>query len=157
MHFYDLKAKDIKGKEFSFLNLKGKTVLIVNTASKCGFTAQYRGLQAIYEKYKDQGFTVLGFPSNDFLFQEPKSNTEIQNFCQINFGVTFPLFEKIHVRGKNCHPVYRFLTEGEGKREFKGAIKWNFTKFLVDSNGHIAARFSPFTKPEKISQKIFKK
>lgn len=150
MTFYDLFAKDIQGNEFRFAELKGKTVLIVNTASRCGFTPQYKGLQTLYESYREKGFIVLGFPSNDFLFQEPKSNPEIQQFCEINFGVTFPLFEKIHVRGKNCHPVYRYLTAGDGKKEFKGSIKWNFTKFLIDTTGCIIARFSPFTPPEKI-------
>ncbi len=152
MTFYDLTAKDIRGNEFRFAELKGKTVLIVNTASRCGFTPQYDGLQRIYEKYREQGFIVLGFPSNDFLFQEPAQNDAIENFCKINFGVTFPLFEKIHVRGKNCHPVYRYLTAGDGKKEFKGFIKWNFTKFLIDPNGSIIARFSPFAKPEKIGK-----
>jgi glutathione peroxidase len=151
---YKFSAKDIDGNDFSFEELKGKVVLIVNTASKCGFTPQYEGLQKLYEKYKDKGLMILGFPTNDFLFQEPGSNSDIKNFCMLNFGVDFPMFEKIHVRGKSSHPLYNYLVSGAGGSEFKGFIKWNFTKFLFDRHGKIAARFGPTVVPKDIEQKI---
>ena len=151
---YGFTAADIDSDAFSFAQLEGKVVLIVNTASKCGFTPQYEGLQKLYEKYRDKGLIVLGFPSNDFLFQEPGSNAEIKNFCLINYGVDFPMFEKIHVRGSKAHPLYKFLVEGAGDKRYKGSIKWNFTKFLFDRKGNIIERFSPATKPEDIEDKI---
>lgn len=151
---YDFVVNDIDGKEFSFDKLKGKVILIVNTASKCGFTNQYEGLQNLYEKYKNSNFMILGFPSNDFLFQEPGSNEEIKNFCLINYGVDFQMFEKINVRGKKAHPLYKYLIQGDGKKELKGAVKWNFTKFLFDKSGNMINRFSPTTKPEDIESVI---
>ncbi len=152
--FYDFTAKDISGNEFSFKQLREKVVLIVNTASKCGFTPQYDGLQTLYDKYGEKGFVILGFPSNDFLLQEPGLNDEIKNFCRINYGVNFPLFEKVHVRGSKANPLFKFLVKGAGDNRYKGAIKWNFTKFLFDRKGNIIERFSPATKPEAIENKI---
>lgn len=151
---YNFTAKDIDGNDFTFDTLKGKVVLIVNTASKCGFTPQYEGLQKLYEKYKDKGLVILGFPTNDFLFQEPGSNSDIKNFCMLNYGVDFPMFEKIHVRGKDSHPLYKYLVDGAGDKSHKGFIKWNFTKFLFDSEGNIVERFGPNTVPENIEEKI---
>ncbi len=151
---YDFKAKDIDGNDFYFEQLKGKVVLIVNTASKCGFTPQYEGLQKLHEKYNQKGLVILGFPSNDFLFQEPGSNEEIKNFCMLNYGVDFKMFEKIHVRGKKKDSLFKFLVSGAGNPKLKGAIKWNFTKFLFSKEGNLSDRFSPLTKPEDIEDKI---
>lgn len=146
--------KDIDGNDFSFEQLRNKVILIVNTASKCGFTPQFEGLQRLYEKYRDQDFIVLGFPSNDFLFQDPGNNSEIKNFCLINYGVDFPMFEKLHVRGRKQHPLYKYLIQGDGKKEFEGKIKWNFTKFLFDRKGQMAGRFDSATKPEDLEERI---
>lgn len=151
---YNFTLKDIDGNDFSFEQLRNKVILIVNTASKCGFTPQLEGLQKLYEKYKDRNFLILGFPSNDFLFQDPGTNSEIKNFCLINYGVDFTMFEKIHVRGRKQHDLYKYLTQGDGKKEFEGKIKWNFTKFLIDRNGNIVGRFSPDTKPVDIEERI---
>lgn len=123
---------------------EGKVLLIVNTASKCGFTPQYEGLEKLYETYKDRGFVVLAFPSNDFMGQEPGNDAEIAQFCRLNYGVTFPVFQKSHVKGKDMNPLYRFLTEESG---FNGAISWNFNKFLVDRQGRVVARFGSRTAP----------
>ena len=147
---YNLNAVDIDGNEFSFKELEGKPVLIVNTASKCGFTPQYEGLQKLHEKYSDKGLVILGFPSNDFLFQEPASNGEIKNFCLLNYGVDFRMFEKVKVRGGSAHPVYKFLVAGAGNPSKKGFIKWNFTKFLFDKNGILVDRYAPTTTPEQL-------
>lgn len=154
MSIYDYQIKTIDGKETSLSQYRGKPLLIVNVASKCGFTPQYEGLQKLYEKYKDQGFVVLGFPCNQFGGQEPGSEAEIKNFCDLNYQVTFPLFAKIDVNGENTAPLYQFL-----KSEQKGllgteAIKWNFTKFLVDGSGQVLKRFAPQTKPEEITDEI---
>lgn len=151
---YNYKLNDIDGNEFSFENLKGKVVLIVNTASKCGFTSQFEGLQKLYEKYKDENFEILGFPSNDFLYQDPGTNSEIKNFCLLNYGVDFKMFEKIKVRGKNIHPLYKYLTSGAGNSNLKGGIKWNFAKFLFDGEGKLVERFSPATTPADIEKSI---
>lgn len=152
-NFYNLQAELSNGELFEFEQLKGKVVLLVNTASKCGFTKQYKGLEDLYKKYKDCDFIVLGFPCDQFANQEPGSDEEIALFCELNFGVTFPLFKKIEVNGKNTHPVYIFL-----KEELPGitgkTIKWNFAKFLIDKNGNPVRRFSPFTKPEKLEKLI---
>jgi len=152
--FYTYKATDIQGKEHSMSKYKGKVVLVVNVASKCGFTPQYEGLQKLYEKYEKQGLVILGFPSNQFKEQEPGTNEEIQNFCKVNYGVTFPLFEKIDVNGDATHPLYTFL-----KKEATGllgseSIKWNFTKFLVDAKGNVLERYGSSTKPESIEKDI---
>ena len=138
--FYDLKARTILGKQISLSEYKGKVLLVVNTASRCGFTPQYKSLQTLYEKYKEKGFFVLGFPSNDFFRQEPGKNEEIKKFCELNYGVTFPLFEKGPVKGKATQPVFRFL-KGTPVGGRDGEIGWNFTKFLIDREGRMAARF----------------
>ena len=146
-NFYDIEAKTIDGEAVKLEQFKGKTLLIVNTASKCGFTGQYDGLQELYETYKDRGFVILGFPSNDFLKQEPGSNEEIASFCKLNYGVTFPMFEKISVKGDAQHPLYQFLTSKETNPEFSGKISWNFNKFLISKDGQIINRFGSRTKP----------
>lgn len=146
--FYDIEAKTIAGEPVKMEQYEGQVLLIVNTASKCGFTGQYDGLQKLYETYKDQGFVVLGFPSNDFMRQEPGTNEEIQSFCKLNYGVTFPLFEKISVKGKEQHPLYAFLTSKATNPEFDGKISWNFNKFLISSEGKVANRFGSRTKPD---------
>ncbi len=151
--FYDLKAETIDGEQFDFSSLKGKRVLIVNTASKCGYTSQYEGLQALYEKYAGEDFTIIGFPSNDFGSQEPGSNEDIVEFCTKNYGVTFTLMAKAPVKGENQQPVYQWLT----KKDFNGVddakVSWNFNKFLVDENGKWVSHFGSGTKPldEKIT------
>ena len=155
---YDYIVTDIMGMETSLAPYRGKVLMIVNVASKCGFTPQYRGLQAIYDRFKHRGFEVLGFPANDFLHQEPASNSEIREFCTINFGVTFPMFAKISVRGKGIHPLYRFLTSKGTHPEFAGKITWNFNKFLVDQAGNVIGRFDSREVPEspKITDAIEK-
>ena len=145
---YGIKVETITGEAVSLGLYKGKALLIVNTASKCGFTGQYDGLQKLYETYKAKGLVVLGFPSNDFLKQEPGSNEEIQTFCRLNYGVTFPMFSKLRVKGKNQHPLYRFLTDKKTNPQFAGKISWNFNKFLVDREGKVVARFGSRTTPE---------
>ncbi len=152
---YNFKAKTLQGKEIDFSNFKNKTLLIVNTASKCGFTPQYEGLEKLYQQYKDQNFVVLAFPCNQFNNQEPGDSSSIKNNCLINYGVSFPVFEKVDVNGKNAHPLFTFL-----KVKLPGfitnSIKWNFTKFLIDAEGNPIKRFAPFTKPEKINTYIVK-
>jgi glutathione peroxidase len=145
---YDFEVLDIDGNKVSLSKFKGNVLLIVNVASKCGYTPQYEGLQAIYEKYKDQGFYVLGFPANNFANQEPGTNEEIKEFCSTRYKVTFPMFAKISVKGEDQHPLYRFLTSKETNPEFAGEITWNFNKFLIDRNGKVVARFSSKDKPE---------
>ena len=155
MSFYDYSAVKITGEEVSMQEYRGKVVLIVNTASKCGFTPQYKGLQSLYAEYKDKGFEILGFPCNQFAHQEPKSNAEISGFCSINYGVTFTMFEKIEVNGDKVHPLYKFL-KNEKTGILSSGIKWNFTKFLVDREGQIVGRFAPQVKPEKLKSDIEK-
>ena len=155
-HFYDFKAKSITGESISMLHYKDKVVLVVNVASECGFTPQYEGLEKLYETYKDKGFEILAFPCNQFGGQEPGTAKEIQNFCSSKFSITFPLFEKIDVNGKNTHPLYIFLkSEATG---FLGSesIKWNFTKFLIDKKGNVVERYGSMTKPATIAQDIEK-
>lgn len=147
-NFYDIEAKNMAGETVKMEAFKGKVLLIVNTASKCGFTGQYDGLQKLYETYKDQGFVILGFPSNDFMGQEPGTNEEIQSFCKLNYGVTFPMFEKIDVKGNEQHPLYAYLTMKETNPEFSGKISWNFNKFLISSDGKPVNRFGSRTKPD---------
>jgi len=153
---HEFSAATLGGKEKSLAEYKGKVVLIVNTASKCGFTPQYAGLEAIYEKYKDQGFVILGFPCNQFGAQEPGSETEIEQFCQVNYGVKFPMFGKIDVNGSNAHPLYKFLTSEKPGILGLEAIKWNFTKFLIDKDGNPVKRYAPNTKPVDIAGDIEK-
>ncbi|AJS59895.1 glutathione peroxidase [Paenibacillus sp. IHBB 10380] len=154
MSIYDFQVNTIAGEEISLSEYEGKVLLIVNTASKCGFTPQYKGLQELYEKFKDHNFEILGFPSNQFKEQEPGSADEIEQFCQINYGVTFPLFEKVDVKGNTAHPLFQYLSkEAPGVLGSK-AVKWNFTKFLVDSQGKVLDRYAPATTPEKIESVI---
>ncbi|MCT4664635.1 MAG: glutathione peroxidase [Flavobacteriales bacterium] len=153
--FYDFEAKLLTGKTVSMEQYKGKTILVVNTASKCGLTPQYEGLEALYQKYKDQNFVILGFPCNQFGSQEPGNSEDIQEFCSINYGVSFPIFEKIDVNGDQAHPIFKYL-----KKELKGflvnKIKWNFTKFVIDKNGVPVKRFASITKPENIEETLQK-
>jgi glutathione peroxidase len=151
---YDFTMKDITGNDVKLDEYKNKVILIVNTASKCGFTYQYEGLEKLYETYKDSGFVILGFPANNFLKQEPGTNEEIAEFCQMNYGVTFPMFEKISVKGKNIHPLYNYLTSKDAGHDFGGKISWNFNKFLISKDGVIINRFGTKIKPE--SDKIIK-
>ena len=146
VHEFTMDA--INGTPTPLANFKGKVLLVVNVASQCGYTYQYEGLQALYMKYKDQGLVVAGFPANNFGAQEPGSNAEIGAFCKSKFGVTFPMFSKISVKGEDQHPLYSFLTNKESDPEFAGDITWNFNKFLVDKKGNIVARFSSKDTPE---------
>ena len=150
---YDFAALTNRGVEKSFADYRGKVLLIVNTASKCGFTPQYKELEALYQKYKDAGLVVIGFPCDQFAHQEPGTDTEIEQFCQINFGVTFPLMKKIEVNGENEHPIYTFLKAQAGDC-FGRNIKWNFTKFLVSRDGSVIKRYAPATQPMKIEKDI---
>ena len=150
---YDFAALTNRGVEKSFADYRGKVLLIVNTASKCGFTPQYKELEALYQKYKDAGLVVIGFPCDQFAHQEPGTDTEIEQFCQINFGVTFPLMKKIEVNGENEHPLYTFLKAQVGDC-FGRKIKWNFTKFLVSRDGSVIKRYAPATQPMKIEKDI---
>jgi len=145
---YDFTLKDIDHKEVNLGQYRGKVVLLVNVASRCGFTPQYEGLQKVYLKYKDRGFVILGFPANNFMSQEPGTDEEIKTFCSTKYSVTFPIFSKISVKGDDIHPLYKFLTNKETNPEFGGDIKWNFSKFLLDKNGKVIARFEPAVKPE---------
>ena len=154
MTFYDFKAKKINGETISMKAYQGKTIVVVNTASKCGFTPQYEGLEKLYQKYKSQGLIILGFPCNQFGSQEPGSSRDIKEFCEINYGVTFPLFEKIEVNGKNAHPIFKFLKSRLSGGLFGSRIKWNFTKFVINKKGVPVKRFSPTTKPEKMEKTI---
>ncbi len=175
MNVHDFKVKNNKGEEVSLSSYSGKVLLIVNTATKCGLTPQYEGLEAMYKKYKDQGLEILDFPCNQFLEQAPGSDEEISSFCSLNYGTTFPRFQKINVNSKDADPLYVYLKEQIAKevedaeakglaeklaqigQKFLGSeIKWNFTKFLVDREGNVVARFAPTRKPEAISQDIEK-
>jgi glutathione peroxidase len=152
---YDFSAKLNSGAEKSLADYRGKVLLIVNTASKCGFTPQYKGLEELYKKYDKQGLEILGFPCDQFGHQEPGTDKEIRTFCERNFGVTFPLFSKINVNGVNQHPLYKYL-KSEAGGLLGDSIKWNFTKFLVSRKGKVLGRFSPTTAPEKIDGDIAK-
>jgi len=149
--FFDLNIKDIQGKMINFSKYKDKTILLVNVASKCGFTKQYSGLQALYEKYKDKGLVIIGIPSNQFGGQEPGSNKEIKDFCEINFNITFPITDKVDVKGKNAHPIYLWAKENYGNSTVP---KWNFHKILINKNGKIQNTYNSFIKP--MSKKIIK-
>ena len=151
--FYQLKAESLKGKEISMEDYKGKVVLVVNTASKCGLTPQYEGLEDLYKKYSDKGFVVLGFPCNQFANQEPGDAKSISDGCLINYGVTFPMFSKVDVNGDTAHPIFKYL-KNELSGAFGSKIKWNFTKFLIDAEGNPVKRFSPTTKPAKLEKHI---
>ncbi len=145
---YEFTMKQIDGTATPLSGYKGKVLLIVNVASRCGFTGQYAGLQKLYETYKDRGLFVMGFPANNFLFQEPGSNKDIAEFCSLKFHVTFPMFEKIEVAGSDIHPLYKYLTDKATDPEFSGKITWNFNKFLIGRDGHILNRFGSKTTPE---------
>jgi glutathione peroxidase len=154
MSVYDYSAKTLDGQDVSLADYRGQVLLIVNTASKCGFTPQYEGLEALYKAHKDRGFTVLAFPCNQFGAQEPGNAEEIASFCSLTYDVTFPVMSKIDVNGADAHPLYRFL-----KKEQKGvlgteAIKWNFTKFLIGRNGKVVRRYAPTDKPEALAEDI---
>ena len=155
MDFRQIEFNTISGEKQSLSDYVGKVVLVVNTASNCGFTSQYAGLQSLYEKYEKQGFVVLGFPANNFMGQEPGTDEEIQNFCTTNYGVTFPMMSKISVKGKDQHPLYKYLTE---ESSVSGKITWNFNKFLLDKEGNVVARFGTREKPlsSKITEEIEK-
>lgn len=144
----------IKGDSIKLDEYKGKVIMIVNTASKCGFTYQYDGLEKLYQDYKDQGLVILGFPANNFLKQEPGTNEEIASFCRLNYGVTFPMFSKISVKGKDIHPLYEYLTSKDVGHNFGGKVSWNFNKFLIGKDGKIINRFGSKVKPE--DEKIVK-
>lgn len=153
---YSFHAKSLNGEEIPLEKFQGKALLIVNVASKCGFTPQYEGLEAIYKKYKDRGFEILAFPCNQFGAQEPGDAEEIKNFCKLTYDVTFPMFQKIDVNGENAHPLYKFLKSEEKGLLGTEGIKWNFTKFLIDKKGHVVERFAPTTKPQDLEKDIKK-
>jgi glutathione peroxidase len=153
---YDFTVKDIHGKSVKLDKYKGKPLLIVNTASKCGFTPQYKGLEALYEKLHGKGLEILGFPCNQFGEQEPGSEAEIEQFCELNYGVTFPMFSKIDVNGDKAAPLYKYLKKEKPGLMGSEAIKWNFTKFLVDRNGKVLERYAPNTEPAAIAGDIEK-
>lgn len=151
---YNFQVTTIDGKETTLEPYKGQVLLIVNTASACGLTPHYKGLQHLYSTYKDQGFTVLGFPCNQFAGQEPGTEEEIKNFCDLNYQVTFPMFSKIDVKGENAHPLYNFLVENTPEPYRTGDIEWNFVKFLIDRQGHIVKQYSARTEPEALEEDI---
>ena len=153
--FYNFSATSIDGKDISMSEYKGKVVVVVNVASKCGFTPQYEGLQELYKKHGKDGLVILGFPSNQFANQEPGSDEDIQEFCTLNYGVTFPMFSKIDVNGDDAHPLYVYL-KGQQSGFPGDAIKWNFTKFIVDRQGNVVDRFASTTKPESMEEDIVK-
>lgn len=153
---YDFTARTLDGKEVSLGEWRGKVLLIVNTASKCGFTYQYQGLEALYRDYGERGLVVLGFPCNQFGQQEPGDAAEIANFCSLTYDVSFPMFAKVDVNGDNAHPLYTWLKTQKRGLLGTGGIKWNFTKFLIDRSGHVVDRYAPTTKPEQLTADIEK-
>lgn len=156
MSIYDLSAKTIDGTDKPLSEYEGKVMLVVNTASKCGFTPQYEGLEALYRQYKDQGLVVLGFPCDQFGHQEPGDEAEIKNFCSLTYDVSFPMFAKVDVNGDNAHPVYKYLkSEKSGLLGTEG-IKWNFTKFLVNKDGKVVKRYAPTDKPASLAKDVEK-
>ncbi len=150
--FYDLKAKTIDGKDFDFSSLKGKKVLVVNTASKCGFTPQYEELEKLFQTYKDKNLLIIGFPANNFLRQEPGTNTDIKEFCTKNYGVTFQMMEKISVKGKDMNSVYQWLTQKEKNGKMDSSVKWNFQKYMIDEQGNLVD--IAYSKEKPMSEKI---
>lgn len=150
--FYDFTTKTIDGKEFKLSSLKGKKVLVVNTASKCGFTPQYKELQSLYETYSSKGFVIIGFPANNFLSQEPGSNSEIKQFCTDKYNVTFPMMEKVSVKGKDIDPIYKWLTNKSENGVMDASVSWNFQKFMIDENGNLVGMVPPKDSPK--SEKI---
>lgn len=155
-NIYSISVQDIKRKETTLSSYKDKVLLVVNVASKCGFTPQYTGLEGLYRKYKERGLEILGFPCNQFGAQEPGDEQEIQNFCKMNYDVSFPLFAKVNVNGGETAPIFEFLKSSKPGILGTEAIKWNFTKFLVDRSGQVVARFAPNTKPEDLEKEIEK-
>jgi len=154
MSIYDFEAKTIDGNTQKLDAYKGKALLIVNVASKCGFTPQYTGLEALHKKLKDKGFDVLGFPCDQFGHQEPGNEDEIKNFCSLTYDVTFPMFAKVEVNGDNAHPLYKYLKQEKPGVLGTTGIKWNFTKFLIDKNGNVVKRYAPTDKPEDIEKDV---
>lgn len=155
MNIYDFTVKDNKGNDVSLSEYKGQVLLIVNTATGCGFTPQYEGLEKLYKKYHDKGFEVLDFPCNQFMNQAPGTDEEISNFCTLKYDTTFPRFKKIDVNGENASPLWKWLKEQKGGL-MGSAIKWNFTKFLIDREGKVVGRYAPVTSPDKIEKDIVK-
>ena len=151
---YDISVKTIDGKETTLAEYRGQVLLIVNVASKCGFTPQYQGLESLYQKYKTDGLVILGFPCNQFGGQEPGTESEIQSFCSLSYGVTFPMFAKVDVNGENEHPLYKYLKAQKSGLFGFDAIKWNFSKFLVDRQGEVVERYAPSTSPDSISTDV---
>lgn len=156
MNIYDLNVKDIDGNDISMSQYKGKTLLIVNVASKCGFTSQYKGLEELYETYKDKNFMVLGFPSNEFSNQEPGNEEEIKSFCSLTYDVKFDMFSKVEVNGENESTLFKYLKEKQSGILGSRKIKWNFTKFLVNQKGEVINRYAPITKPLSLKEDIEK-
>lgn len=152
---YDFQAELLEGEQKNLADYQGKVLLVVNTASQCGLTPQFEGLEKLYQDYQQQGLVILGFPCNQFANQDPSSNEEIGSFCQRNYGVSFPMFAKVDVNGPTAHPLYKYLTS-EVKGLLGSSIKWNFTKFLINQNGEVVKRYAPITKPEKIAKDIQK-
>ena len=155
MNFYDFEAEGINGQKRTMSEFKDKVVVVVNTASKCGLTPQFEGLEELNKKYKDDGLVIVGFPCNQFAKQEPGNADEIQEFCQLNYGVTFPMFGKIDVNGDQAHPLFKYLKSKKGGW-FGSSIKWNFTKFVIDKNGNPVKRFAPTTKPKDMESLLEK-
>lgn len=155
MNFYDFEAESLNGQKRAMAEFKDKVVVVVNTASKCGLTPQFEGLEELNKKYKDEGLVIIGFPCNQFAKQEPGEAGEIQEFCQLNYGVSFPMFGKIEVNGDNAHPLYKYLKAKKGGW-FGSSIKWNFTKFVIDKKGNPVKRFAPTTKPKDMEPLIIK-
>ena len=155
MKLYDFNVRNMNGQEISMKEYKGKVLLVVNTASKCGLTPQFKDLEKIYQEYKSRGFEILGFPCNQFANQDSGSNEEIHEFCKLNYGVSFNMFEKIDVNGENANHLYKYL-KNEAKGLLSKEIKWNFTKFLIDDNGHVIKRYAPTVSPLKIKKDIEK-
>jgi glutathione peroxidase len=151
---YEFEARLLRGQPRTLREYAGKVLLIVNTASQCGFTPQYAGLEELYRKYRDRGLVVLGFPCNQFGAQEPGSADEIGRFCEMNYGVSFPMFDKIEVNGPGAHPLFRWLKDAAPGLLGSGRIKWNFTKFLLDRQGRVVARYAPVTRPERLAPRI---
>ncbi|UQZ46406.1 glutathione peroxidase [Bacillus sp. PK3-037] len=156
MSIYNMRVRTITGKDMTLQPFAGKVLIIVNTASKCGFTPQFKQLQELYDTYQPEGLEILGFPCNQFMNQEPDDEEGIQEFCETNYGVTFPMFSKVEVNGKNAHPLFAYLTNNAKGMLGTKAIKWNFTKFVVDRNGEIAGRYSPNTNPKELEDVIAK-
>lgn len=156
MSIYQFKANKLNGEKIFLEMYRGKVMVIVNTASKCGFSPQYSDLQKLYEKYQDKGFVILGFPCNQFLGQEPGDSLEIASYCKLNHGVTFPMFEKVQVNGRHAHPLFHYLIEHAPGLMGTKAVKWNFTKFLINREGHIVNRYAPQTKPFEMEEDIIK-